>query len=394
MRALSRWSVSVLAGILLVFGFIVPVAHADDGATAPPVRASIQNYWQARSNFARSNYARSNFGALREETASKFGLEAAPADVAVQNAIDGSAYRCGTTGFDAYVDQLLTGLSQDELAFLLDSGALEFPAMEALVFGPDAGAGVADRKQAKALTKTYRKLQSFWSTSSDADLIAMHGDMLSNPQRISRLLVVLYGFSPSDADGYANLVATVIKDVPAFADGDSPLFTLNAFSFTGKGDPDPFIAGLPSKVVIGDGFLGALTAMGIDDVGAPVVLAHEYAHQVQAELNLFDSTLTGPAATRRVELMADAYASYFAVHARGLNLNAKRVKDVQQTFFELGDCSFDDLGHHGTPEQGLRASTWAIELADSARQQGKIMPAATFASLFDAELPAIVSPDA
>ena len=28
--------------------------------------------------------------------------------------------------------------------------------------------------------------------------------------------------------------------------------------------------------------------MGIDDVGAPVVLAHEFAHQIQAEYNLFD----------------------------------------------------------------------------------------------------------
>lgn len=396
MRACSRWFLSVVAGLVLVLGFIPPTAHADPGdATAPPVRASIQNYWQARSNFARSNFARSNFGALREEAASTFGLADAPADAAVQRAIDGAMLRCGATGFDAYVDQQLAGLSPEELAFLLDSGALEFPAMEALVFGSGAETGFTDRGQSKALTKTFRDLQKFWSTSSpDIDLVALHGDMLRDPERISRLLVVLYGFSPADADGYAKLVAAVMTEVPAFAGGESALFTLNAFSFSGKGDPDPFIAGLPAKIVIGDGFLGALSAMGLEDVGTRVVLAHEYAHQIQTELNLFESPLTGPEATRRAELMADAYAGYFAVHPRGLSLNAKRIVDVQQTFYELGDCSFDDLGHHGTPDQGRRASAWATDLAAGARPKGHILAADTFATLFDAQLPAIVSPDA
>lgn len=394
-RALSSWSVSVVAGLVLASSVLVPAAHADDSATTPPVRASIQNYWQARSNFARSNFARSNFGTLREETASKFGLDEAPADVAVQRAIDGAAYACGATDFDAYVSQLLAGLTDEERAFLLDSGVLEFPAMEALVFGSSADTVFTERDQAKALKKTFRELQKFWSTPpADLELVAMHGDMLSDPERISRLLVVLYGWSQDDADEYALSVSAVVNDIPAFAHGNSALFTLNAFSFSGAGDPDPFIAGLPAKTVIGDGFLGALTAMGIDDVGAPVVLAHEYAHQVQAEFNLFDSPLTGPAATRRTELMADAYASYFAVHARGLSLNPKRVEEVQQTFFELGDCSFDDLGHHGTPNQGRRASTWAVDLAEGARRHGRILPATTFAALFDAQLPSIVSPDA
>jgi hypothetical protein len=393
---LSRWFVSVVAGLVLALGFLVPVAQADpDDTETAPDRASIQNYWQARSNFARSNFARSNFGTLGEETASKFGLAEGPVDVAVQRAIDGAAYACGATGFDAYVNGLLAGLTEKELAFLLDSGVLEFPAMEALVFGSSADTEFTERDQSRALTKTFRDLQRFWSIpSSEIDLIAMHGDMLGHPERISRLLVVLYGWSQADADEYARLVAAVVNQVPAFAHGNSALFTLDAFSFSGKGDPDPLIAGLPAKTVIGDGFLGALTAMGLDDVGAPVVLAHEYAHQVQADLSLFDSPLTGPEATRRTELMADAYASYFAVHARGLSLNAKRVVDVQQTFFELGDCAFDDLGHHGTPNQGRRASTWAVNLAADARPQGQILPAKTFAALFDVQLSTIVSPDA
>jgi hypothetical protein len=391
MRASLRWFVSVLAGLALTTGFMVP-AQADPVDTSPPViRASIQNYWQARSNFARSNFARSNFGALREETASTFGL----ADVAVQGAIDGADYLCGATGFDAYVNGLLAGLSERELAFLLDSGVLEFPAMEALVFGSSVEASLTERDQAKALTKTFKDLNRFWSTpASRTDLVAMHGGMLRDSKRISRLLVALYDFSQQDADTYADLVVAVMEEVPAFAGGDSGLFTLNAFSFSGEGDADPFIASLSPKVVFGEGFLDALTAMGIDDVGAPVVLAHEFAHQMQAELGLFESPLTGAEATRRAELMADAFAGYFAVHARGLSLNAKRIADVQQTFFELGDCSFDDPGHHGTPNQGRRASAWGVDVGTRARQQGHVVPASAFAVLFDAELPTIVSPDA
>jgi hypothetical protein len=390
MRAFSRWSVAVVVGLALALGLMVPTAAADPGDPTPPVKASIQNYWQARSNFARSN-----FGALREETASKFGLADSPSEVAVQRAINPEHYQCARTSFDGYVDQLLAGLTQDELVFLLDSGVLEFPAMEALVFGSSADADFAEWDQAKALTKTFRDLQNFWTVpSSDIVSIAMHGAMLRDPKRISRLLVVLYRFSPAEADGYADAVADVVKDVAAFADGDSALFTLNAFSFSGKGDPDPLIAALPDKIVIGDGFLGALNAMGIGDVGARVALAHEFAHQIQAELNLFDSPLTGPEATRRTELMADAYASYYAVHPRGLALNAKRVVDVERTFFELGDCVFDSPGHHGTPNQGVRASAWAADLAASARPQGHILPAAAFAARFDAQLPQIVAPDA
>lgn len=399
MNAYARTVVSMLAGIAVVAGFLVSPAQAEDAETPEPVRASIVSYWQARSNFARSNFARSNFArsnfaALGEQTGNVFGLDDSVVDAAVHGAIDGEDYRCGPTDFDSYVDQLLAGLTDDELAFLLDSGVLEFPTMEAIFFGSGADSGFADRSQGKALSKTVRKLEKFWPTAgSDVDLVALHGDMLRDPQRISRVLVALYGFTQADADAYADSVVRVITDVPAFAGGDNALFSLNAFSFTVHDDPDPLIAGLGPKIVVGDGFLHALSAMGIDDVGIPVVLAHEYAHQQQAEHDQFDAPFSGPAATRRVELMADAYASYFAVHARGLSLNAKRVVDVQQTFYELGDCAFADPGHHGTPAQGLRASTWATELAADAQPQGHIVSVQELGALFDAELPAIVEPD-
>lgn len=186
----------------------------------------------------------------------------------------------------------------------------------------------------------------------------------------------------------------MVSAVPAFADGAFPLFTLNAFAFTGEGDPDPFIASLPDTMVFGQGLLAAMDTLGLADVGPRVILAHEFAHHIQFELDLFDSPLTGAEATRRTELMADAYATYFAVHARGLSLNAKRVSDALQSFHAVGDCQFDSPGHHGTPLQRERAAAWAASLASSARPQGKILPAATFAALFEQQLPRLIAPDA
>jgi hypothetical protein len=311
----------------------------------------------------------------------------------VQRALDGAAYQCGPTGFDGYVDRLLAGLTEDELAFLLDSGVLEFPAMEAVVYGTANRDAVPRGHDGRELSRTLRDLQKFWPMSSDdLQLVAMDGEMLRDPERISRLLVRLYGFTPDDADGYAAAVARVIRDVRVFDDGESPLFSLNAFAFSGAGDPDPSIAALPPKIVVGDGFLDALDELDVDDVGGQVVLAHEYAHQLQVQHDLF-GTATGPEANRRVELMADAFAGYYAVHAKGLSLNARRVTQVQQTFFELGDCSFDDAGHHGTPEQGRRASAWAAVLASTAKPRSQVLPAPELAAQFDTELATIVAAD-
>ena len=399
MRRRLRWLLSLLVGLTLVGGFGAGPAQAEDDTPPAPVRASIQGFWQARSNFARSNFARSNFarsnfGTLGEQTPSSFGLESSPSGEVVQRALDGAAYQCGPTGFDGYVDRLLAGLTEDELAFLLDSGVLEFPAMEAVVYGTANRDAVPRGHDGRELTKTLRDLQKFWPMSSnDLQLVAMDGEMLRDPERISRLLVRLYGFTPDDADGYAAAVARVIRDVRVFDDGESPLFSLNAFAFSGAGDPDPSIAALPPKIVVGDGFLDALDELDVDDVGGQVVLAHEYAHQLQVQHDLF-GTATGPEANRRVELMADAFAGYYAVHAKGLSLNARRVTQVQQTFFELGDCSFDDAGHHGTPEQGRRASAWAAELASTTKPRGQVLAAPELAALFDAELATIVAVDA
>ena len=92
--------------------------------------------------------------------------------------------------------------------------------------------------------------------------------------------------------------------------------------------------------------------------------------------------------------MADAFGSYFATHSRGLALNAKRVLQVEKSFYEVGDCAFDNPGHHGTPNQRMRASQWGVDLAASAQKQGHILPSMTVDREFEAALPGLVAPDA
>jgi hypothetical protein len=216
---------------------------------------------------------------------------------------------------------------------------------------------------------------------------------MRDPVRLARLLTVLYGVSDADAADLAALVVDVVTSDPGLARGASPLFSLNAFAFSGAGDPDPVLSSLPDKLVFGDGMLEALDAIGVGDVGPRAVLSHEYGHHVQYDKDLSGSPLTGPEATRRTELMADAFGTYFVTHKRGLALNAERVLEAEHSFYQVGDCAFASTTHHGTPDQRLRASSWGASVAAGAQKQGQVLPSLTLDSRFEAALPTFVAPD-
>ena len=77
------------------------------------------------------------------------------------------------------------------------------------------------------------------------------------------------------------LVRRLLSD-PGLDGGASPIFTLNAFAFSGVGDPDPVISSLPDKLIFGDGMLDALGAIGVGDVGPRAVLGHEQVEGTEA----------------------------------------------------------------------------------------------------------------
>jgi hypothetical protein len=319
-----------------------------------------------------------------------------PAREVLDRAINPDDHVCGPTPLDAFMDGLMAEMTDADLDFLENSFALDIPTIDALLFGTAADPDYAVRSDYRQLlTKTFRDARRFWDIeSADIQLAGMHGDMLQDTFRVARVLRVAFGMPAAAAAAEAREIADTVTASPALDGGNNPLFTLNAFAFSAEVDSNPLVADVPDKLVIGDGMLDALEFMGIGKVGSQVVLAHEFGHHVQFENDLLASPLPGPEATRRVELMADAFATYFATHARGLSLNAKRVLEAQRTFFAVGDCAFDHPAHHGTPIQRERAAAWAADHADSARPQGHILSSMTLAALFEERLPDLVAPDA
>jgi hypothetical protein len=321
-----------------------------------------------------------------------------PAQEALRGAVAPS--ECTSTMLDGYINALFADMTDAQFAFLVahQNTLLAVPTYDALFFGTEGDPEYALDSHARQLEHTFRDLKRFWSDvdSDDIQLIGMHGDVLLDADRIARTLTAMVAagvLAPMTPEEIA-LEARTVADFMA-SQGDfynNPLWTLNAYAFTGEGDADPVLAALPDKIVMGDGVLAAYDAIGLGDVGPRVILAHEFAHHIQFELGTFDSGPTDPAeATRRTELMADAMAAYYAVHKKGLALNKKRVVDALLSFYTVGDCGFDNPGHHGTPLQRQRAAEWGADLAAAAQPRSGVLPAKVVIQRFDAALPRIVA---
>jgi len=204
------------------------------------------------------------------------------------------------------------------------------------------------------------------------------------PTRIARDLVVI-GASQADADALAPMFAAYFN-APRFQYGHHPLFSQGAFTI-------PAGYGFTPLIALGDGLLHAYTDLGFGDVAPQQILAHEYGHEVQDTVGaLPDMTNHTPEESRRIELMADALATYFDTSPRGLSMQAHREQQLLQVSFSIGDCLFDSPSHHGTPTQRLRATAWAYQLQEAQRPRSKVLASASFVTRFDAALPGIVTP--
>lgn len=87
------------------------------------------------------------------------------------------------------------------------------------------------------------------------------------------------------------------------------------------------------------------------DFSVAYVVAHEFAHSLQAELGILQpDVLVYP--TVRTELHADCWAGVWANDAdyEGI-LDDGDIEEALQTTLDLGDYAVDHPLHHGTPEQ-------------------------------------------
>ena len=94
----------------------------------------------------------------------------------------------------------------------------------------------------------------------------------------------------------------------------------------------------------------------VGDFAVAYIVAHEYGHQVQAELGEFQQ-YGDQVPTMAFELQADCYAGTWAKHAQDENkLEDGDVQEALDAALAVGDFSTDSPGHHGTPEQ--REAAW------------------------------------
>ena len=227
----------------------------------------------------------------------------------------------------------------------------------------------ADGDYTKLMVKRERELESFWDMENEIQVQGQHTATLNDRDALATTLSEFYfsGGQPIPLD-----LAYVIADSFIAENALSPNLPENLFFAA-----DGFATGART-IVIGDGLVSLLAETGIsEDIVWTGILAHEWAHQVQFK-NYGEWYPEGAAkdpaeSTRYTELEADFLASYYMTHKRGATYNWKRVEGFYELFFQIGDCGFDNPGHHGTPAQRYRAARLGFEVAQSAQKQGFIL---------------------
>ena len=328
--------------------------------------------------------------------------------------IDPTDYVCAPDSpvFDWYDAETTETETQDaaELAVLEAFAAGDVPFLEALLLMdesyPDAQEFGYNGEFTNVMLRTERDTKRFWDIASDDILLlAMKGTMLQDEARVAVVYQTFFvddpgppvdPITPAEAALYASIVRDALLSAETLDGGDDPWFSMNAFAFSSPG--------LQDRIVMGDGILEGYRVIGFGDVAPQAIYAHEFAHHIQYENEYFDDVPPtypgGPAPTtqaeytRYTELMADAMAAYQLTHKRGEAMNKHRVAKFLNAFFQLGDCAFTNPGHHGTPNQRMRAAEFGFDLADQAQKQGHILPSEEFKRLFDAAYPDLVAPDA
>ena len=313
------------------------------------------------------------------------------------SAIDPDDYECGSTDFGNEIGAVFDSINEAARNDLFSVGAHIWPEVYTVLFDNDPSdteIGV-NGEHTKEQVKRHKDNRRFWDVeTSDIQLHGMHGADIADDAKMVPVVDFLLGTPPDISQEIVDFVQAIIENDPT-VDYDSPIFSLNAFAVSFEGEEFLDFGVIPDKIVMGDGLLEITTDIGLGDVAPDLIHAHEFAHHVQFEIGAFDTDITDqPEATRRTELMADAFAGYNLAHARGASFQTKRIVGTIEISANAGDCNFGDDSHHGTPNQRAAAAEWGADLAQDTRPRGKILSSSTLLELFEAELPSIVAPDA
>lgn len=100
------------------------------------------------------------------------------------------------------------------------------------------------------------------------------------------------------------------------------------------------------------------------DFAVAYIVAHEYGHQIQDELGLFDQ-YGSQVPTSAFELQADCYAGTWAKSAYDENrLEDGDVQEALDAALAVGDFDASNPSHHGTPEEREAAWSTGFESGD------------------------------
>ena len=108
----------------------------------------------------------------------------------------------------------------------------------------------------------------------------------------------------------------------------------------------------------------------VGDFAVAYIVAHEYGHQIQEELGLYQQ-YGNQVPTSSFELQADCYAGTWANSAYQDNrLDDGDVQEALDAALAVGDFNANDPRHHGTPEQRAEAWNAGLESGDPSTCNG------------------------
>jgi len=202
-----------------------------------------------------------------------------------------------------------------------------------LVLGPQGSAQPTTMEQ--FLTAVTKDVDSYWTKTFKAS-------GLPEPRVGSKWIPA--GQTAASACGDAD--GTLGDSAAAYCPGDDTIYISEKFA------TDIYDGALDRALP------GSSRGYGktIGDFSVAYIVAHEYGHEVQDELGLFDQS-DGQIPTMAFELQADCYAGTWANSAyQQKRLDDGDVQEALDAALAVGDFDTSNPGHHGTPQQ--RADAW------------------------------------
>lgn len=118
--------------------------------------------------------------------------------------------------------------------------------------------------------------------------------------------------------------------------------------------PDSRLSASVGTVLLGREMLARYLSSANGDMFIMGICAHEFAHVVQFFSGFYERLSKGQHTKKLIELHADFLSGYY-IGLRNANYTATELVALGRSWESIGDSSYTDPQHHGTPEERLRA---------------------------------------